>query len=201
MPAPLTDLEKLPVDPAQGYGFREQPRPEYLRTLDDVIARVNDPRNAMFAVGMPWLYHGTKARAAADIIRRGFDPARIGENWSAAFGPMGGRSGPGVYLSPTPDKALGWSLASGAEKPGLVRVFIPKKAILDTGADVTKSTWGRAKIAELAKQQGYKAVKFPDEYVIPDPTSIPLRNIRAFPGPSQTEQDAAQLYKSFGFGD
>ena len=199
---PQTSLANLPIDPEQGYGFRSQPRPEYLNTLDNVIARLNDPRNAWMAVGMPWLYHGTRAKAVKDIVEKGFDPTKMGQNWSAAFGSLGGRSGPGVYLSRTPEQALGWGMAGNAEKPGIVRVFIPKKAILDTGPDPVRSTQIRAEILKSAKDQGYKAVKFPDEYVIPDPTKIPLRNIRPFPGPARTEQDVANEYRSsLGYGE
>lgn len=199
----LTNLSKLPVDPQQGYGFRSQPRPEYLNTLDDVIARLNDPRNAMFTVGMPWLYHGTKASQAMNILRKGFDPARIGENWGGAFGPLKGRSGPGVYLTDTPEKALGWSLPSGEwDKPAILRIFVPKKSILSTGPDVVRSSEGRAQILKEAQEKGFKAVEFPNEVVIPDPTTIPLRNIRPFPGPSKEDYERAQLLniRPLGYG-
>lgn len=190
MPPAQTKLGQRSLDPRQGFGFHQEPRPQYLQALDTVVEGVkeaptiamrilDDPRNMWLGVGMPWLYHGTAATRAGKILREGFDPRKIGENWGHAFGPFKGRSGPGVYFSEAPIFAKSWADMAG-EPPAIVRAFIPEKSIktYPSGGSVVD----RANRVKEAQQLGFSAVRFPDEVVVPAPERIPLKNIRLFTG-------------------
>lgn len=197
MPQAQTNLGQRSLDPQEGFGFREQPRPEYLRAMDTAVEILNDPRNMWIGVGMPWLYHGTTAASAKNILQKGFDPKRTGAMWEHAFGPLKGRSGPGVYFSESPAGAKIWSTETGPEATeGMLRVFIPEKNIKSyTG--LTLSPLQRSNLVQQARQLGFQAARFPDEVVVPDPASIPLKNIRPFTG-NPNEASEAYLQRLLG---
>lgn len=197
MPPAQTNLGQRSLDPQQGFGFYEEPRPQYLQALDTALeglrqapstalSILDDPRNMWMGVGMPWLYHGTTAARARNILQKGFDPSRIGDYWSHVYGNLKGRSGPGVYFSGSPLGAKNWGPEGGGAE-SILRVFIPEKTIktyAEGGSPVSR--YNRVRDAQ---DLGFKAVRFPDEVVVPDPASIPLKNIRPFTGnPNEISQ-------------
>lgn len=195
--------------PSFGFSNTYQPNPQ-AKALGKVIDILNDPRNAWMglgkvgqamtglpAVAMPWLYHGTAASRAERILKEGFDAGRIGEWWGHAFGKAAGQRGPGTYFSENPAFARSWGeIAAGAlgEKPAVVRAFVPQNRLLDV-SNTAHTPDQAARIGEWVRTQGkYDALKFGNQIVVPDPTSIPLRNIRPFPGPTSEDQAFKQLF-------